>query len=68
MNLCPMGFTLFAPDCSSWGIPARGTSMRSFINAEGHTAYEFVSKGNLMVSRKLSITYVLKLAAEEVSI
>ena len=41
MNLCPMGFTLFAPDCSSWGIPARGTSMRSFINAEGHTAYEF---------------------------
>ncbi|CAK9080181.1 unnamed protein product [Durusdinium trenchii] len=43
--------TLFAPDCSSWGLPCRGTSMRSFINPEGFESYQFVANANCMVSR-----------------
>ena len=43
--------TLFAPDCGSWGVPARGTSCRSFINPEGFEGYGFVQRGNCTVSR-----------------
>ena len=53
MNLCPRGLVHWAPCCSSWGIPARGTSLRSIINAHGYTSYEFVANGNTTVSRTL---------------
>ena len=53
MNLCSQGMVHWAPDCGSWGIPGRGTSMRSFINPEGYTEYEFVRRANVMVSRIL---------------
>ena len=42
---------LLAPDCSSWGMPARYTSMRSYINAGGSLDRDFVQRGNCMVSR-----------------
>ena len=48
VNLC-------GPDCSSWGIPARGTSKRSPINPLGCQFYEFVKRGNCMVSRPLGL-------------
>jgi len=51
LNLGPRALSLWAPDCGSWGIPCRGTSMRSEINPCGFEMYEFVSKANLMVSR-----------------
>jgi len=52
LNLAPRGLALFAPDCSSWGIPCRFTSGRSYINPLGHeNLYRFVAGANLMVSR-----------------
>ena len=57
MNQCPRGLTVFAPDCSSWGTPARGSSYRSYINAEGLESYDFVKRGNVMVSRPLFLSF-----------
>ena len=44
---------MMAPDCSSWGIPCRGTSGRSFFNYQGFEQYGFVDIGNRMISRSL---------------
>ena len=44
---------LAAPDCSSWGIPARGSSHRNFVNSNGQLFYEWVRRSNAMVARKL---------------
>ena len=30
---------LFAPDCGSWGLTARGTSMRSELNPAGRESF-----------------------------
>ncbi|CAK9070458.1 unnamed protein product [Durusdinium trenchii] len=40
-----------APDCGSWGLPARSTSQRSYVNPMGCESYGFVDRGNIMVSR-----------------
>lgn len=49
---------LMAPICSSWGLPARYTSMRNYFNWQGMDQYNFVSSANEMVSRLLkSIMY-----------
>ena len=53
LNQDKHALTLFAPDCSSWGLPARSTSGRSYVNPWGNTDYGFVSRGNCMVSRTL---------------
>lgn len=53
-EMIPNGLFLAAPDCSSWGVPARGTSKRNYINANGDLRLEWVSKSNTMVSRKLA--------------
>ena len=53
MNQEEHALTLFAPDCGSWGLPARSTSGRSFINPQGYEAYGFVHRANVMVSRNL---------------
>lgn len=42
---------VLAPICSSWGMPARYTSMRSFFNPQGQEQYAFVRSANVMVSR-----------------
>ena len=48
------GLLLMAPDCSSWGLPARGTSKRSYINVYGRSALKWVRDSGTMVSRSLS--------------
>ena len=55
LNLGPRAVTLWAPVCSSWGIPCRGTSMRSEINPCGYEGYNFVASANLMVARNLGM-------------
>ena len=45
---------LMGPSCSSWGVPNRGTSLRSFINFRGQEAYASVSSANVMISRTLA--------------
>lgn len=46
------------PECGSWGVPARGTSMRNFMNWAGAMALAFVTNANMTVSRKHGyITY-----------
>ena len=47
----PHSLNILAPDCSSWCIVSRGTSLRSPINVEGRSACEFVARGNLTISR-----------------
>lgn len=42
---------LMGPDCGSWGMPARGTSQRSYINPCGLGHLPFVEEGNLCISR-----------------
>ena len=43
---------LAGPMCSSWGMPARSTTMRSLLNVQG-VGYPFVVSGNLQVARSL---------------
>lgn len=58
LKLGPGGLALVAPDCRSWGSPARGTSWRTSINPNG-IGRQFVMNGNLMASRTLRyITYM----------
>lgn len=51
MYMDERSLSLWAPDCGSWGIPCRGTSMRSLINPCGFTGFGFVARANVMVSR-----------------
>ena len=52
LQLAPGCLGLIAPDCRSWGAPARGSSWRTPINVLG-VGYPFVVDGNCMASRKL---------------
>lgn len=51
MRLPVNGLAMFAPDCSSWGVPARGTSLRSAINVFGNVFLSWVNRSGCMVSR-----------------
>ena len=51
MNVDAMN--MIGPACGSWGIPARGTSMRSTINPYGRVGIECVDANNCLVSRML---------------
>lgn len=42
---------LMGPDCSSWGVPARGTTRRTYVNVNGAMHLDFVGQGNLCISR-----------------
>ena len=42
---------VMGPDCSSWGLPARGTSARNYMNIWGNMNYLFVDRGNMTISR-----------------
>ena len=62
LNEVENAVNMMAPDCSSWGIPCRGTSGRTFFNYQGFVQYGFVDVGNRMISRFLScrkISYIL---------
>lgn len=56
---CPDAMNLFAPDCGSWGLTARGASMRSELNPAGREALSWVSCNNCMVSRSIGCSYRL---------
>ena len=45
----------FTPDCSSWGLPARGTSLRSFTNVSGNVFLPWVQSATCMVTRTVSL-------------
>lgn len=52
LQLAPGCLGLVAPDCRSWGTPARGSSWRNALNVLG-IGRQFVLDGNLMASRCL---------------
>ena len=52
------GLLLAGPDCSSWGVPARGTSMRNFVNIEGNLFLAWVRGSSTMVSRFLVLWFL----------
>lgn len=60
LNQDEHALTLMAPDCGSWGLPARSTSQRSYVNPMGCESYGFVDRGNIMVSRFLERTLYFK--------
>lgn len=43
-----------APDCSSWGIPSRGTSLRNFVNVAGNVFLPWIQGANEMIAKYLS--------------
>ena len=47
---------LMGPCCASWGVPARGTSCRTFVNSYGLMHIPFVSDGNMTSARNLGCT------------
>lgn len=53
MGMPPGSIVTLGCDCSSWTVPARGTSMRNFINPNGNLFLQWVRKSNCMVSRNL---------------
>ena len=57
-DLAPDSLFMAAPDCSSWGVPSRGTSMRNFINAAGNVFLDWVKSSNCMMSRFSSYFFV----------
>ena len=44
---------LMGPECGSWGVPARGTSKRTYCNAFGAMHIPFVSDANHCVGKNL---------------
>lgn len=44
---------LMGPECGSWGVPARGTSKRTYCNAFGAMHIPFVADANHCVAKKL---------------
>lgn len=52
LKLCPGALCLVGIDCSSWGLPARGTTWRTVINnAVGLVGRSMVDNGSKMASR-----------------
>ena len=39
------------PECSSWVVVSRGTSLRNWINYRGNESLDFVGRANKMISR-----------------
>ena len=54
LNEIPDAMNVFGPDCSSWGMPARATSMRTFLNPNGRLGNRWVASGTMMVARILA--------------
>ena len=53
LNLAEESIALMGPCCASWGIPARATSMRSYINIHGALHLPFVADANVTIARML---------------
>ena len=53
----PDAMNLFAPDCGSWTVTARGTSMRSVICPFGREALPWVDQNNCTVARSIGCKY-----------
>ena len=51
----PDALNLIGPDCGSWGVPARYTSGRSYVNAFGHMSRQFVASNNCIISRPQAV-------------
>ena len=55
LMLHPGCISLWGPDCRSWSIASRATSMRNALNSFG-VGWDFVIQGNLMASRRGLVT------------
>jgi hypothetical protein len=51
MNMTTNALGMLGPDCGSWGLPARGSSLRSEINIWGNLFSPWVRGGTQMISR-----------------
>ncbi len=58
LMLHPGCVSLWGPDCRSWSIASRATSMRNRVNSAIGVGHEFVVQGNLMVSRRGNVLLV----------
>lgn len=59
LKLGPGCLALIGIDCSSWGVPARGTTLRSSLNnAVGLTGRSMVYNGSKMASRFHGLNWI----------
>jgi hypothetical protein len=56
VNMMVNGVAMMGPDCSSWGLPARGSSWRSTINIHGFILSRWVQRSSMMITRLLDVT------------
>ena len=57
LNMVPDGILVCGPDCSSWGLVARASSGRNFVNPNGYMQSDWVSRNNVLVSRTLACSF-----------
>ena len=58
------GLLLAAPDCGSWGLPARGTSLRSVINVHGRVGLQWIQNASCMVARMLRLYVMVQIVQQ----
>ncbi|CAK9060849.1 unnamed protein product [Durusdinium trenchii] len=59
MDMNPNGVACMGPPCSSWGLPARGTSQRTVMNIYGNIFSHWVRSNTAIVSRAVLLILVL---------
>ena len=42
---------MIGPECGSWGLPNRGTSLRNYVNVWGAMHLNHVSAANMCMAR-----------------
>ena len=55
LQQCPGAFNMVAPDCGSFSVVSRGTSLRTGINPLGMQSLGFVARGNGTISRSIRV-------------
>ena len=54
LNEVEEAVNLLGPECGSWGLPARGTSLRTYVNIFGAMAVPFVAEANECIGKTLA--------------
>lgn len=47
----PEALNMIGPECGSWGLPNRGTSLRNYVNVWGAMHLNHVSAANMCMAR-----------------
>jgi len=59
LNEVEEAVNLLGPECGSWGLPARGTSLRTYVNIFGAMAVPFVAEANECIGKIVMALYLI---------